>query len=184
MRFITTLIALATASTAVASPVLVGSDFAYNQGNGMPADELALAVYYDGSGQAEMGFEVRCPNSGTEWVLPGLVSPGVITTFTYDMQGCELTGRTGARGVVPNGSVDGIAFGMFWKDSGGDAHILKSNQSKAGQHVLGVWPTGFVSDSSWIDANAPSISSGREIVRTLIPGAVLVDNGLHRFEVF
>ena len=74
-----------------------------------------------------------------------------------------------------------VAFGLMWKDTAGDMHIAKSDADRPGQHVLGVWPLGFASDSTWISGAAPNIFNGTEIVRTLIPGAVLLDNGVYTF---
>jgi hypothetical protein len=184
MRIISALLALAFASsTAVASPSYVGEDFTYNQYNGMPANELAVAAYYDGDGQASAGIEVFCAGSGREWiVLEGLTAG--LQTFAYDLQDCLPTGKLGVRDGVPNGVVDGVAISMFYKDSAGDAHILRSNEARAGQHVLGVWPTGFASDSAWIDAAAPQVSGGRHILRTILPGSVLLSNGVHRLTAF
>jgi hypothetical protein len=182
MRTIASLLALAFATTAAASPTYLGEDFTYNQGNGMPANELAIAAYYDGNGAASSGIQVFCPGSGNEWiVLTGLTAG--LHTFSYDLQDCMPTGKIGVRDVVDNGVVDGVAVGMFWKDSAGDAHILRSNEARPGQHVLGVWPTGFASDSSWIDSQAPQVSGGRHILRTILPGAVLLSNGMHRMDV-
>jgi hypothetical protein len=182
MRFIVSAFALlATAATASASPILVGNDFSYNAGNGMPAEELAIAAYLDGNAGAELGIKVDCAGT-TEWLMVGPLTPGVIETVTYDLNGCTVAGRAGVRNVVGNGVVDGFAFGLLWKDTAGDMHIAKSDADRAGNnHVMGVWPLGFASDSAWISGAAPNIVSGTEILRTLIPGAVLVDNGVYRF---
>ncbi len=182
MRFIVSALALlATAATASASPIFVSNDFSYNSGNGMPADELAIAAYLDGNSGAELGVKVDCAGV-TEWILVGPLDPGVIETVTYDLNGCTVVGRAGVRDVVGNGVVDGIAFDLLWKDTAGDMHIAKSDADRAGNnHVMGVWPLGFGSDSAWIVGAAPGIVSGAEIVRTLIPGSVLADNGVYNF---
>jgi len=180
MRFLTSLMLLATASTAAASPVFVGNDFVYNRFDAMPAEEINIAAYYDGSGNAELGIKVDCAGTA-EWIMVGPLTAGVIETVAYDLNGCTVDGRAGVRDVVPNGVVDGIAFGVFWKDANGDSHIHKSTGDMGGQAVMGIWPLGFASDSAWISGAAPNIVNGTEIVRSLIPGSVLMDNGVYRF---
>lgn len=182
MRFIVSTLLLAVATTASASPIFLGNDFSYNAGNGMPAEELAIAAYYDGNGNGELGVKVDCAGV-TEWIATGPLTAGVVETFAYDLNGCTVAGRAGVRDVVPNGVVDGVAFGLMWKDAAGDMHVAKSDDDRAGQYVFGVWPTGFGSDSAWILANAPGIVSGAEIVRSLVPGTVFLDNGTYRFGV-
>lgn len=180
MRLMTTFALLAFSQAAVASPVFLGNDFVSNAGNAMPAEELNITAYYDGDGAADMGVQVDC-NGQLEWLVMTPLVPGVVETFAYDLAGCTLTGRAGVRNAVANGVVDGVAYGLLWKDANGDMHVHKSSGERAGQHVLGIWPTGFASDGAWIVANAPGITNGAEVAKTMLPGTVLMDNGVHPF---
>ncbi len=178
-------LALLTAAPAMADPIQLGTDFVLNHSNAMPAEQLNLAIVYDGAGDAMLGFQYSC--AGTlGWEIIGNLTGDItrIYTYAYDLNGCRLTGRFGVRDVTPNGVVDGVAFGLFWKDASGDTHTLRSAARQPGQNVLGVWPLGQFSSQVHIDSFAVDITRGFEQLRTIVPGSALLDNGLYHYPIF
>ena len=180
-------ILLALFLSAHAAPTFRGTDFDSNRFGAIPPDTLYVAVFYDGAGSARVGIEVMC-STGPQWIrsrpITGFSIDGVATA-SYDLDGCEPSGRVEIRNVVPNGVVDGLAMGMAWVDGADDWHILKTNGSRSGQHIVGLWPLGGGSSDTWLAANSPGITnpSGQELLRTIMPGAVLLDNGIYQFQV-
>jgi hypothetical protein len=69
-------------------------------------------------------------NGTTAYVsLAGIAQFDVaIKTAQYGLNGSRLTGNFRVSGVQANGVVDGLAFGLFWRDAQG-FHILRSNSA-------------------------------------------------------
>jgi hypothetical protein len=177
-RHLTTAAACFLATAAHAAPTFIGTDFQSNRYNAMPADTLYVSVVYDGSGSAQLGIEFMCPNGPVLDTTPQLAGNiNRVYTFAVDLDGCEPSGRFRVRGVRPNGVVDGLAFGLLWKDPAGDTHVLKSRDSQSGQNIVGLWPLGAFSYPHLVDTYASDLTDGFEAMRSSIIGAELVGNG-------
>ena len=175
-RTLSALFALVVAPAAFGSPIFQGTDFVDNRFDAIPPETLLVAAFYDGDGTAELYVQLDCAGD-TDWVTLDVPVTGDIETAHYDLNGCDITGRTGVRDVVANGVVDGLGYGLFWKDIDGETHIIRSNADQAGQNVLGVWPLGFMSSEAELNSRASHLTTGYDVLRSLIPGAVLVDDG-------
>lgn len=178
------LASLLCAATAQAAPIAIGHDFVANRFHAMPTDELYLSVVYDGTGSARMGFETDC-DGVKSWTRVAPMPGGVyrVYTFAFDLQGCTLTGRFGVSDVVRDGVVDGVAFGMIWKDAAGKTHLLKSQGGTETQGVLGMWPLGNFSKDELVDQYASDLTEGFDTMRASIVGAELLGNGVHTLPV-
>ena len=142
-------------------PIFVGQDLTSNQSNGMANETLQVITAYDGvTGSVTLSLEVREIATGTLRTIDiNVVNDfGVrLDTFEYDLNGHELTFGFEVSGVVPNGVIDGLAFGIYWKDSQGDYHMAKSNvPGSGGAHYFGAWPLGM-NDASF-QALTPQIN--------------------------
>ena len=106
----------------------------------------------------------------------------VIETREYALNGTVPAGKFQVRGVVPDGVIDGIAFGLFWKDSVGKYHMLKSNYkrpSEGARFVCG-WPLGM--NDALLKERTPQITDpfGRATAKMTICGARLLPEGRYR----
>lgn len=106
--------------------------------------------------------------------------PGTINTFEFDLCGNKPTCRVVVDGVVPNGAIDGLAFGFYWKDGQGYYHVLKSSggPDTAQSNFIGAWPRAY-SDSSWASATPQLGTCGncRHQARMTLYGAQLLLDG-------
>ena len=200
--FLSGMLALSAASLASAQPVVLGEDLTSNRFDALPADRAQVVVFYDGAetGEAALGIEFQeRPDIAS---LGGLISPGgvtqpprvwvwirglrkfdnVIETREYQLNGWQPTGRFKVVKVTPDGVVDGVAFGVFWKDAAGHYRALQSSDGIPtidARFVCG-WPLG-VNDATFA-SRTPQItdSFGRAQAKMAICGAKLLDNGLYR----
>lgn len=169
----------------------VGNDLTGNRHNGLPVGHLQVVLFYDG---ATSGFpELTIELDGGEAITIGGAAPGgpiesfgrSIETREYALYGCLPTGEFDVAGLEPNGVIDGLAFGLLWRDESGRYTMLKSNapQRHGGAALVGMWPLGLNNDQ--LLERTPEISTGfgRESARTIIVGAALVENGHHSIAV-
>ncbi|WNG30190.1 hypothetical protein F0U62_43895 [Cystobacter fuscus] len=125
----------------------------------------------------------------TGWLSVGTIpayDPAV--TQQYRLNGSVPTGRVFISGVVTDGgAVDGIVFGLFWKDAVGSYHLLKSNSSTSygSSDFYGMWPIG-VSETSFTSTYLPQVTDGfaRNQSYMSIAGAKMLNNGYHTMTVY
>lgn len=165
-------------------------DLTGNRHNGLPLGRLQVVLYYDGlASSPELHIGLL---DGPDLVVGGQSVGGEIQPFgraietrEYALYNCELTGRFDVVGAEPNGVVDGVAFGVLWRNERGDYQMVKSSNPpgspSAGANFVGMWPLGF-SRASFED-RTPQITDnfGRESARAIIIGAALLPNGTYSF---
>jgi len=174
------------AEAALAQPEFLGEDLTSNRFNGLPNDTLQVVVFYDGApGEARLDIQVINPRTHrTRFISIGDLKKfdEKVETREYRMHGAIPTGLFRVRGVVPDGVIDGLAFGLFFKDVRGRYHVLQSSQvpgPRGAEFVCG-WPLGM-NDAALL-ARTSQITNvfGREQARMAICGAKLLGNGRYR----
>ena len=135
-----------------------------------------------------VSFETIDSAGNLSWTtLKGIVKFDTkITTAEYSIEGCSLTGNFVVEGVTADGVVDGLAFGLMWKDARGCYHILRSNSSAllTSATFVSAWPLGM--DNSTFAGRVPQVTDGyaRGTAFAVISGAKLLANGKHSFTVY
>lgn len=166
------------------TPIFLGGDLTSNRFNALPNETLQIVTAYDGAdSSASLSVEVR--ETATGAIANILISPierlsERINTFEYDLNGYELTHDFEVTGVVPDGVVDGLAFGLLWKDRDGDYRMFKSNRPGIGGAIsYGAWPLQM--NDATFEVLTPQLSDGvaREQARAYIYGATLMTNGAY-----
>ena len=155
-------------------------DLTSNRFDGLPANRLQVALFYDGEPAtlATLKIQVLDTISGSlAWLsLQATVFSDRVATGEFDMNGIEPTGVFHVDGVVPNGVVDGLAFGILYKDSNRRYHHVQSGTNDGSSRTMhvGAWPlAGTLIMPQVSDAN------GRAQARTVLFGARLMENGCH-----
>ncbi len=135
-------------------PAFLTNALTSNRFNGMPNNTLQVTASYDGiPGSQQLDLEFRHALTGqTIWVtMPPILDRSiVINTFEFDLCDWVPSCRCRISGVVPNGSVDGIAFGMYWKDKDGyyDLRHSRSDGLASISPFEGAWPITYT-DATW-----------------------------------
>jgi len=164
-----------------------------NRYSGLAKNRLQAVAWYDGSSNANptLRLEYIDPaNRAKGWITVGGNSDpgGKIDRFNtqiesreYDLGSCVLTGITEVNGVINDGVVDGLAFGLYSKNNSGKYGLCQSwsNSLNRKSDYIGGWPLGF--SSSTFSARTSQISNGiaREQALMAITGAKLLGNGRH-----
>lgn len=171
-------------------PRLIGENLSSDRGGRLPADRLQVVMFYDGTvnGETALGIEVAQPGGGqTSWIwINGLRHFGdVVETREYAMDGAVPTGVFEVKGAKRNGFVDGVAFGLFWKDTARRYHVLKSSDrtgSSAADFVCG-WPLAM-SDTVFQN-RTPQVEDNfaRGTAKMAICGAELLPNGFYTIDL-
>jgi hypothetical protein len=201
-----TCVLLAAPVALVAQPTPLGQDLSSNRWDSLPADTLQVVVFYDGftTGETILAIEVRDDDSdsdsdsdsdgnrpaktpeskpASEWiVLHGFPKFDTqISSQEYALNGWVPTGRFVVDGVAPDGVIDGVAFGLFWKDSTGRYYLLKSNDDgdTFGADFVCGWPLGM-SDAQ-LEERTPQITDpkARGMAKAIICGAKLLPDGAY-----
>lgn len=185
----TILLLPATQALACNAPIYLTDDLTSNVSNSLAADTLQVVLFYDGAspGNVELRVQYLDNTNTTCWFtiqnLDAFTTE--INTREYDLNGAQLTGNFEVFGAVNNGVIDGLAFGLFWKDPGLQYHILKSNQvgGTTQSDLVGMWPL-TMSDATFA-ARTPQITdaNARWQARMAIDGATLVGNGYYNFAI-
>ncbi len=182
-------LALASMGYAQNYVTLVSNDLSSNRYNGMPSDRLQVVLFYDGQRSANTTITITCLHPVLRVIeeititdLPKFTSE--ITTKEYDMNGfypycIEIDG------VVPDGSVDGVAVGFYWKNASGRYKIYRSNHEPSEEGItssqfIGAWPYGGVS-TSYLRARMPYVTDGNGQIQAAaaIMGAKVFPDGLY-----
>jgi hypothetical protein len=111
-----------------------------------------------------------------------------IYTGEFDMKGLVPTGEITIAGAVPDGGIDGVAFGLYWRDLAGNRWRLQSRRlpnpgNAATPDFFGGWPIAL-SEAQW-DALMPCLAGGtfndfvaRRQAQCTLGGAQLLGNGV------
>lgn len=170
------------------TPIFQSPDLSSNRGNALPKDTLQLVLFYDGSNTCSFAYEYRDVNGNTGWIaIDGIQAFGVeIKTAQYQLNGAALTGNFRVKGVQANGVVDGLAFGLFWRDVKGNYHILRSNSAApvASACFVSAWPLGM--NNTVFAPRVPQVSDpfARETALAVISGAKLLPDGQYALDVY
>lgn len=168
-------------------PQLIKENLTSNRYNGLACDTLQVVAFYDGASSAHLDIGYQgCGQSG--WIainsIPNFGSK--IVTLEYDLNGSTPTGTFKVSGVVANGVIDGLAFGLFWRDTQCNYHTLKSNSNVllSGASFVGAWPLGM--NHSTFGTRTPQLTDGfaLETAFATILGAKLLGNGTYSVPVY
>lgn len=169
-------------------PQFITENLTSNRYNGLPCDTLQIVAFYDGTpvgAQLDIGYQTY---GYSGWItVGGIPNFGTkIVTLEYDLNGATPTGAFQISGVVANGVIDGVAFGLFWRDAQCNYHMLKSNSNVllSGANFVGAWPAGM--SNSTFGSRTPQLtdSFARETAFATILGAKLLGNGTYSLPVY
>jgi len=173
-------------ASCVSSEILppLSRDLTSNRFDNLSRGTLQLVAFYDGVGTATASVQLRATANPSDVVWASLEAAPFsdeIATAEFDTTGYEVTGVYSVDGVVPNGVIDGLGFGLFWKNDAGDYFTFRSRSADlaSGAAFVGAWPLGL--SDQLISDLTPQLSSSfaREQVRASIYGAKLLDNGCY-----
>lgn len=170
-----------------------GRAFASNRGGNLPVGTMQLAAFYDGQ-QAAPGLPVTlelelqdAQRGSAGWLRVGGDRPGGqitkfdsgISTWSFELGSCHLTGRVRVAGVVPDGVIDGLAIGLLHREPSG-WRLLRSVHAEGEPGELafvGLWPVGM--DPSTWGARAPQITDGHGMQQLIgmLTGAAYLPSG-------
>lgn len=168
-------------------PTFQSDILASNRYNALPVDTLQVVGFYDGNGTSTLEFECLDVNGTTAYVsLAGIAQfDEAIKTAQYALNGSRPTGNFRVSGVQANGVVDGLAFGLLWRDAQG-FHIVRSNSATPTPAAcyVGAWPLGGW-DATRFLSKVPATIDGfaRETALAVICGAKLMPNGAYSIQV-
>lgn len=169
-----------------------GNDFASNRHNGMPNGTLQVTVWYDGNaGKPTLKLQLRAPSGAMGFITVGAGHPGgsiepfsTIETRQYRIGDCRLTGLAEVSGVVPNGAIDGLAFGLMARYADGTYRVVKSIGKPSNRaDFVGAWPIGTNTDTFVQRASDLSNGFAREQGWTMLYGAQYLGNGKAEMQV-
>lgn len=161
----------------------VGESLTGNVGNELPSGTVQVVLFYAGDEESEPNLTIKM--NGSDLVVGGEAAGGPlpasseqIETREYRTTGCETISGFEVDGIVPNGDVYGLAYGVLFKSPTGQYSMFKSqnnNASVAGIFV-GMPPLGM--GDQIFAARTPQLKdAGRVSARAIIYGAALSDNG-------
>ena len=173
-------------------PAFVTADLSSNRFNALPRDTAQLTAYYDGDPAAQPTLRLQCRDAGGRlaWFsierLPhsSPVGEGRVATAQYTMRGCVPTGVVDVSGVAPDGVIDGVAFGLLYRDAAGRMHQLRSQSPDGAQTTaVGMWPLQ-ISDAQFTRIT-PQISDpiARAQSKAALFGAEYMGNGRHQLSL-
>ena len=170
----------------MSAPTFVTDNLSSNRFSRLAAGRLQITLFYDGRDEAGFGFEYQESNGTRGWItISGIPSFDHIITKEYDLHDCTLTGNFVVEGVAPNGVVDGLAFGLFWRDQKQSYHILRSNSSHSTRTAsfVGAWPLGM--NHKIFATRAPQVKDwcARGTAFATICGAKLLPNGKYHLPI-
>lgn len=169
-------------------PVYVSDDLRSNRSSGLPASTLQIVLFYDGKSTVTFLFETRDGSGNLSWTSVRAIPKfdTQIVTKEYTIEGCTPTGNFVVEGATPDGVVDGLAFGLFWRDGKNGYHILRSNSDAVSTVApyVSAWPLGM--NSTVFATRAPQVTDGfsRETALAVISGAKLLASGKYSLTVY
>ena len=170
------------------APVYSSANLSSNRSSALKSNTLQLVLFYDGSGRAVFSFETVDAAGNLTWTtvkdIPKFDTQ--ILTAEYRIEGSTPTGNFVVQYATPDGMVDGLAFGLFWRDARGVYHILRSNSAQTGTvaNFVSAWPLGM--GSTVFATRAPQVTDGyaQETALAVISGARLLPNGKYSLTVY
>lgn len=163
----------------------------------LPAGRLQVVAHYDGNlPAAGVSLEVEVRDAATGiccWIYFKIGHNQVIAREHQLPSGHEPTGRLRVSGVAPNGAIDGIAAGLYFRDHSGTRWQLRSidrSPPTPGPAFMGAWPVAW-SQADWAArltaaaaANgavfAGAVGNPAQVhARMILSGAQMLSNGLH-----
>lgn len=169
------------------TPTFQTADLTSNRHSGLPRDTLQIVLFYDGNEACSFAYEYRDAVGNLGWIsIDGIKPFGTeIKTAQYILGGAALTGNFRVKGVLANGVVDGLAFGLFWRDAAGNYHILRSNSTAAAPQAcfVSAWPLGM--NNTVFAPRVPQVTDpfARETALAVISGAKLLPDGSYAIAV-
>jgi hypothetical protein len=168
-------------------PKLIGENLTSNRFDRLPPERLQVSIFYDGTANGRQVLELAYLDMQTNRqgfiAIDGIANfKDKVTTREYDLNGSKLLEFAIVKNVIPNGAIDGMAFGLYWKDSAGKYHVYQSSDEKplSDSTFVGAWPIAFdVADL------VPQVtdSNAKAQVRMSLSGAKYLGNGLHRMRL-
>ena len=157
-------------------PRFLTEDLTSNRYNRLPRGRLQVVLLYDGD--ASSGTTLTIDMASELPIVIDDIKPfgQGIETREFDISGDRPLGAFEISGVRPNGILDGLAFGLLWRDDDGGFHLLKSQgPASAGADYVCGWPLGGM------NKRLPHLSDGiaRETALMTICGAQLLPDGHH-----
>lgn len=168
--------------------------FTADQAGALPPGHFQVVAHYDGaiSGSGPtLGIETLSTTTGLCCTLQLKLAHNNILAQEFALwPGFELTGRVLVNGVIPNGAIDGIAVGLYYRDHAGDRFLLQSSNDSlatAGPNFIGAWPVAW-SHAIWDShlqaaaaANGAALGSviARRQAQMTLSGAQMLPNGAH-----
>lgn len=167
---------------------LLPNTFTADRYGNLSPDRMQVVATYDGDPSTpQLTIHLINPTSGAccQVVVGPIPSFGTqVLTAEYDLNGFVPTGEFDVSGVVPNGVIDGIAFGLYWRDAAGDRWLLRSRKFPPGNSGMpdyfGNWPIAM-SDKQF---NAlvpqlvgPDVFVQQSQARITIYGSQMLGNG-------
>ena len=170
------------------APVFKSNDLTSNRGSALPANTLQVVCFYDGKGTATLSFETIDTAGNRAWTvikdIPKFDTR--IVTVEYTIEGCQPTGHFVVEGVTADGMVDGLAFGLLWRDGRSCYHILRSNSAAlvTTAPFVSAWPLGM--NNTVFAPRVPQMTDGyaRETALAVFSGANLLASGKHDLTVY
>lgn len=163
----------------------------------LPAGRLQVVAHYDGNiptGGVALEVEVRDAATGICcWIIFKVGHNQVIAREYQLPSGHEPTGRFRVSGVAPNGAIDGIAVGLYFRDHSGTRWQLRSRRDSfatVSPNFMGAWPVAW-SQADWAArltaaaaANGPVFAGAagnpaQVHARMILSGAQMLPDGLH-----
>jgi len=88
-------------------------------------------------------------------------------------------------GVEPDGMIDGLAIGMFYKDAEGYYCLDRSDDPTPHQRTqhVGIWPLWFHDDTFFAQVPQVTDGHGRKQAQISLMGAEYLGNGRHMMEL-
>jgi hypothetical protein len=177
--------------TSLAVPTLLNTYISSDRFGAMPIDAIQIVAFYDGDGTADLTIEFRDTASTACAYATVSIASFTMVTQEWDLDGFLPTGRVTIANVVANGVIDGVAYGLQWRDQSGNRTLLRSREqpgNNAGTpDFVGGWPIAF--SEAQYDGLFTTIISGspytgydlfvaRRQAQMIIAGAQLMDNGV------
>ena len=190
------MLAATTSATTTSGVTFLGNGLTSDRFSGLPAGTLQLTLAYDGDETAAPSLNIQFRDAQNGQICWHLVDTGVgggditnsgtrIHTYEFDITSFEPTGLVVVSGVIPNGVVDGLAFGLFWKNASGGYRMMKSNTRVGATtaNYWGAWPIAmdYASFQALTDQlNAcPDSELCRRGAQTALWGAQLLTDGIY-----
>ena len=176
---------------AQAVPTLCVPNFNPNL-SGLQPETLQVVTWYDGHERppfATLHIRWVDPAGTAGWIVMPSTGKftGVINTCEYDLNGAYLTGEFKVSGVRGDGVIDGLAFGLYWRDAAGHYHVVKSTShntlapNQQSSTFVGSWPLG-ISDLDF--NNQVETDFAKEHARMAIFGARYLGNGTYHIPIY